>query len=106
MIFKCVGIKTIEISAVNLISLEYSGGIISFSIKNAPLLARLEIAGLYCVCLLSDLGGLLLVHPCQLERLVLDLDQLHATGGCYRSVFQRICRVLQSKVLGIAIETS
>lgn len=47
---------------------------IPVSIKNAPLLAQLEIGGFYCNCLLSDLSGLLLVHPCQLETIVLDLN--------------------------------
>ncbi|KAH7850337.1 hypothetical protein Vadar_031246 [Vaccinium darrowii] len=75
-IFKCALINSIEISAVNLVSFKYIGAMISLSIKNAPLLAQLEIGGGHCCWLDYDLGGLLLVHPCQLERLVLDLNSM------------------------------
>lgn len=94
-IFRCGLIKSIEISAVNLISFKFIGAMISLSIKNAPILAQLEIGGHYCYGLISDLGGLLLVHPCQLERLVLDLNCMTPVDAMkvFLRGFVQFCRV-------------
>lgn len=73
----CPKLKRIGIfSAVNLMSFKFQGKWMAMHFENVPRLVELEIGGRYCHCLLADLRGLLLVHPSQLERLVLDLSDM------------------------------
>lgn len=73
----CPKLKRIGIfSALNLMSFKFHGKWMAMHFENVPRLVELEIGGRYCNCLLADLRGLLLVHPSQLERLVLDMSDM------------------------------